>query len=101
MLFTEATQDVRNGHVTGPRGTCDREPITFASGRSTGREHRAIDLHEHLSRMLEKEPTSARQPHPPFAAFEEPDLDLFLQLFDLLTERRLRDVEALGGATEM
>ena len=31
----------------------------------------------------------------------KPDPDLFLQLFDLLTERRLRDVEPLGGATEM
>ena len=36
-----------------------------------------------------------RQTHPPFAAFEEPDLDLLLQLSDLLTERGLRDVEAL------
>jgi hypothetical protein len=51
--------------------------------------------------MLEKEPPGVRQRHPPFAAFEEPDLDLLLQLLDLLTERGLRDVEALGGATEM
>src|SRR5262245_23683461 len=28
--------------------------------------------------MLEKEPPGVRQPHPPFAAFEEPDLDLLL-----------------------
>jgi hypothetical protein len=51
--------------------------------------------------MLEKQSTSARQPYPPFGAIEQPDLDLFLQLLDLLTQRRLRDVEALGGATEM
>jgi hypothetical protein len=51
--------------------------------------------------MLEKQSPSARQPHPPFAAIEQPDVDLFLQLLDLLTQRRLRDVEPLGGATEM
>ena len=31
----------------------------------------------------------------------EPELDLLLQLHDLLTERRLRHVEALGGTTEV
>jgi hypothetical protein len=51
--------------------------------------------------MPEKKPSGARQPHPPFAAFEEQDLELLLQLLDLLTERGLRNVEALSGATEM
>src|SRR5262249_42656051 len=101
MLFAEATQDIRNGHVAGPRRTCDRETIRLASDRPADCEHRAVHLHEQVARMLEKEPPGARQPHPPFAAIEQPDLNLFLQLLDLLTERRLGDVEALGGATEM
>ena len=101
MYFAEATQDTRNGHKVGPGGTRNRETNTLASHRPTGGEHRTVHLCENLPRMLEKQSTSARQPHPPFAAIEQPDLDLFLQLLDLLTERRLRDVQALGGATEM
>jgi len=58
-------------------------------------------LDENLARMLEKQSTGARQPYLPFTAIEQPDLDLFLQLLDLLTEGGLRDVEALRGATEM
>jgi hypothetical protein len=101
LPFAEATQDMWDRHVAGPGGTGDRKSITLASERPTGGEHRAVNLHEHLAHVLQKEPPGARQPHPPFAAIEQPDLDLFLQLFDLLTERRLRDVEALGGATEV
>src|SRR5262249_613568 len=102
MLLAEATQDIRNGHVAGPRRTSDRETITLASDRPPNSEPpRAVHLHEQVARMLEKEPPGARQPHPPFAAIEQPDLNLFFQLLDLLTERRLGDVEARGGATEM
>jgi len=51
--------------------------------------------------MIQKQSTSARQPYPSCAAVEQLDLDLFLELFDLLTERRLRDVETLRGPTEI
>jgi hypothetical protein len=68
------------GKAAGPRGTCDREPITLASDIPTDCEHYAVHRDEHLAGVLEKEPTGARQSHPPFAAFEEPDLDLLLQL---------------------
>src|SRR6185295_11917879 len=101
MEATEAMQDTGNGHEPGPRGTRNGETITLASHRPSGGEHRTVCLCEDLPRRLEKQSTGARQPHPPFRAIEQPDLDLFLQLFDLLTERRLRHMETLGRATEM
>jgi len=58
-------------------------------------------LREDLPRVLEKGSPAARQPHPPLVAIEQLDLDLFLELFDLLTERGLRHVESLGGAPEI
>src|SRR5215471_8993050 len=100
MNFVEATQDSRNAHEGGPRGTRNRETISLGS-YPPGGQHRTIRLREHLPRMFEKLSTSGRQAHPPFRAVEQPDLELFLQLFDLLAERRLRDVEAFGSATEM
>src|SRR5262245_46084649 len=100
MLFAESAQDMRNGHVSSPRRTCDRQAIT-PSARPAGCQHRTVHLNEHLSRMVEKEAPSARQPHPSFAAVKQPDLNLFLQLFDLLTEGRRRDVESVRGVTEM
>jgi hypothetical protein len=69
--------------------------------RPTRGEHCTVKLGKNLPRMFEKKSPSARQPHPPFVAIEQPNLDLLLQLFDLLTERRLRDVEALRGTTEI
>ena len=101
MEIAEATQDTGNGHELGPRGTRNRETVTLASHRPPGGEHRTVRLCEELPCMLEKQSTRARQPYPPFGAIEQPDLDLFLQLLDLLTQRRLRDVETLSSATEM
>jgi hypothetical protein len=89
MEFAEVTQDTGNRHVLGPRGARNRETITLASHRPPGGEHRTVCLRENLPRMLEKLSTNARQPYPPFVAIEQPDLDLFLQLLDLLAERRL------------
>src|SRR5215813_3459018 len=78
-----------------------RQTITLASDRLTRGEHRTVDLREHLPCMFEKQSTSARQPHPSFGALQQLNLDLFLQLLDLLTERGLRDVEALRGPPEI
>src|SRR5262245_39696561 len=64
-------------------------------GSFTRGEHRTLDVREDLPSMFQKQSPSARQPYPSCAAIEQPGLDLFLQLLDLLTERRLRDVEAL------
>jgi hypothetical protein len=69
--------------------------------RPTRGEHCTVKLGENLPRMFEKKSPSARQPHPPFVAIEQLDVHLFLELFDLLTERGLRNVEALSGATEI
>jgi hypothetical protein len=91
---------MRNGREVGPGRRCDRQTISLASHRPTRGEYRTLDLRENLPRMLEKQSTTAGQPHPPFGAFEQLNLDLFLQLFDLLTERRLRDVEPLCGSRE-
>jgi hypothetical protein len=70
-------------------GARNRETIPLASHRPPGGEHRTVCLREDLPRMLQKLSTSARQPHPPFVAIEQPDLDLLLQQPDLLAERRL------------
>jgi hypothetical protein len=58
-------------------------------------------LREDLPSMFEKLSTSARQAHPPLGTVEQLNPNLFLQLPDLLTEGRLRDVETLGSATEV
>jgi len=42
-------------------------------------------LREDLPSMFEKQSTSDRHPYPSCAAIEQLDLDLFLELFDLLT----------------
>src|SRR5262249_50002963 len=97
----EATEDPGNGHELGPRGARDGETITLASRRPPRGEHRTVRLGENLPHMIEKQSTSGCQSYPPFGAIEQPDLDLLLQLLDLLTEGRLRDMEALGGPTEM
>src|SRR6516162_598813 len=69
--------------------------------RPTRGEHCTVKLGENLPRIFEKKSPSARQPHPPFVAIEQPNLNFLLQLFDLVTERRLRDVEALRGTTKI
>jgi len=75
--------------------------IRRATCRPTRREHCTLDLREDLPCMLEKHSPAARQSHPALATIEQLDLDLFLELFDLLTERRLRHVEALSGSPEI
>jgi len=75
--------------------------VVFVGSAFTRGEHRTLDVREDLPSMFQKQSTSARQPYPSCGAIEQPDLDLFLELFDLLTERRLRDVEALRGPTEI
>jgi hypothetical protein len=92
---------MRNGREVGPGRRCDRKTINFAPQRSTRGEHPALDLHEDLPRMFEKQSTGAGQPHPPSVAIEQLDLDLFLELLDLLAERRLRDVEPLCRTREI
>src|SRR5438094_6886271 len=89
------------GRGVGAKRCVSPQTITVASDSPTCGEHRTLDLREDLPCMFEKQSTSARQPHPSLGAFEQLDVDLFLELFDLVTERRLRDVEALRGPPEI
>jgi hypothetical protein len=85
---------------SAPGRAGNREAITPAVHRLPGGEHGRVHVGEDLPGMLEKQSTRARQPHPSAAAVEQPDLDLFLELLDLLTERRLRHVQPFGGTRE-
>jgi hypothetical protein len=102
---SQSTLRRRTGAVAGRGGGAkrcvSRQTITVASDSPACGEHRTLDVREDLPCMFEKQSASARQPHPPLGAFEQLNVDLFLELFDLLTERRLRDVEALRGPPEI
>src|SRR5204862_5195150 len=87
--------------VAAAKRCVSRQTITVASDSPACGEHRTLDVREDLPCMFEKQSASARRPHPPLGAFEQLNVDLFLELFDLLTERRLRDVEALRGRPEI
>jgi hypothetical protein len=62
---------------------------------------RAVDGGEDGASVLEKTLARREQRHPAGRAGEEDGSELVLERADLATERRLRDVEALRGATDV
>src|SRR5437879_4044735 len=69
--------------------------------RSRTQASRVLRLRQHLPRILEEPLAGIRQPHPPLGPIEEPDAELLLELADLFAQRRLGDVQSLGGPTEV
>ena len=67
----------------------------LAARRSLGRFNRVIKLRERCARLLEKRPASFSPFNAARLATKKLDLELMLNCFDLLAERRLLDPEPL------
>jgi hypothetical protein len=61
----------------------------------------ASHLGERLAHLVQEQATGAGQPHVVRGAVEQPNPKLALEPADLLAERRLRDVLALGRPPEV
>jgi hypothetical protein len=81
--------------------------LSFTSGsrarnaRTTAAVERALRLLERDSGLLEERLAGGGQADGARAAVDELGAELVLEVLDLPTERRLRDVEALRGPTEV
>lgn len=62
---------------------------------------RARDLVEDAARVRAKGLAGRQQPHAPRRAVEEPRAELVLERAQLPAQRRLRDVEPCGRATDV
>jgi hypothetical protein len=82
-------------------GASDRQHTGFAPPRQPGHPGRPFDVSEDPPRFRQERPAGIGELYLSRGAQQKLHLDLFLQLADLLTERRLRDVEPLGRATEV
>ncbi len=79
----------------------DREPADHAARRVTGRGHRRVDVIEGAPAVLGQGLAGGGQADRPAAAVDQLDPDYRLELANLLAQRGLRDVQALGRAAEI
>ena len=62
---------------------------------------RVACLHDEFSGLLQERMSGFGQFYSPLAAHKEHHAQVFLQLADLTAQRRLRDVQVLGGLPEI
>jgi hypothetical protein len=98
---SERADDVRQVAHGNGRDVADPEHAVRAALCEARVLDGAIDLREEASRVVEKHEPSGRQSNMATVALEELQAELSLQVPNLTTERRLCDVDAGGGATEV
>ena len=84
-----------------PRGGAHREPAELPSSSPTGALYRAPRLVERELGLPEEGATGRSQPERAASSIEERGSQLSLERLDLAAERRLGDLQALGGAAEV
>src|SRR6266540_1931573 len=101
MTLAKEGQQARKDVELGGRHVADDQLADLAPRRPARDLHRALRLGQRQPRFDEEGPTGVRQRDSAIRPMEETDAELALEVADLLTERRLRDVQALRGSTEM
>ena len=79
----------------------DAQPRGGAVTRVPRRRLRDLGLSQHAAGLLQHRGARVGQRDAALGAIEEPHAELLLQLADLLAHGGLRDMQALGGATEV
>ena len=87
--------------VVGERDEADAQPALLARGHAAQLEHRALELRDDAARLLEEAGALGGELDPPAAAREQRHAEPLLERADGARQRRLRDVQRLGGAAEM
>ena len=98
-ITVERACDARHERRGG--GKAERQPPKLAPMRKTGRARRAFGLRQSRAGFGEKQSARFRQPDTATGPVEQPRAEFRLERPDLLAERRLRNRQALGRATEM
>jgi hypothetical protein len=101
VTLPEDRQESREDVELGRGHVADDQLPDLPSRRSARDLRRAFRLRQGQPRFDQEGATRVRQLDPAVRSLEETDAELPLEATDLLTERRLRDVKALRGSTEV
>jgi hypothetical protein len=102
QVHAEEAEHVGEDRRVGRRlDEADAEPPDLAARRALGSPLRALGLGERETRLGEEGAPRRGERHAARDALEERRAELALEVADLPAERRLRDVQAPGGAPEV
>src|SRR5688572_18264453 len=101
MAPAEQPEDVDEEWRVGRTGHADRQSTGFAVAHAHGQPRRVIRLRQDQPCLLHEDGSRLGELHLPFRTVEQLDPQLLFELPNLLTEWRLTDVKALGGASEV
>ncbi len=100
LMAAQSPNQFRQHAVQGRRRKADAQPGLFTQANTSRVVADLVQLfQQHIGVFIEK-PPGFGQPQRS-ATFEQNDAQLILQLLDLSAQRRLRDVQAFGGAGEI
>ena len=91
----------RGQEIVGGADEADREPAGLARGDGLRLTDPLVELGEDAPGADEEGRAGRRQRDAAIAALEQRQAERVLELADRLAERRLRHVQALGGAVEI
>jgi hypothetical protein len=97
----EDRQDLREDRVIGGGDETDIEETDFSAAGATGSVNGALDMGKHAARLFQEYLARPGKQYSSFSPVEERHPEILLQASDLLTQRRLRNLEALSGAAEV
>src|SRR3954468_18589342 len=100
-FLAERPQPLGDDRVHRRADEADGEPADLAPLHAAGFERRGLHGVEDLPRALEERGAGRGQLHAVLVAQQQLGADLLLELADLLAQRRLGHVQALGRAAEM
>src|SRR4029077_138610 len=97
----EALEQPGEHAVVGERDEADAQPALLARGDAAQLEHRAFELRDDAARLLEEAGAFGGELDAPAAAREQGYAEALLERADGARQRRLRNVQRLGGAAEV
>ena len=100
-VVAERAQQLGHERVHRRADEADRQPADLAALDAPGLARCVLDRVEDLPRPDEERLAGGRQLDPALVAQQQRRPDLLLELADLLAQRRLRHVQALGRAAEV